>query len=78
MAHVVIKNLAKEFINRRKKHRLGDDTDVGFGDNVLVLDNINLEFFEGEMVCILGPSGCGNRLCCVSLPVLNPFFREKF
>lgn len=59
MAQVVIKNLAKEFINRRKNHRPNDDANVGYCDSVLVLDNINLEFFEGEMVCILGPSGCG-------------------
>ena len=24
-----------------------------------VLENINLEVFEGELVCVLGPSGCG-------------------
>ncbi len=59
MAHLVIKNLAKEFINRRQKHRPRDEADVCFGDSVMVLDDINLEFFEGEMVCILGPSGCG-------------------
>ena len=59
MAHLVIKNLAKEFINRRQNHRPSDEADICFGDSVLVLDNINLEFFEGEMVCILGPSGCG-------------------
>jgi ABC-type nitrate/sulfonate/bicarbonate transport system ATPase subunit len=59
VGHVAIKNLRKEFINRRRKPRLGDDPDVGFGDGILVLDGIDLEFFEGEMVCILGPSGCG-------------------
>jgi ABC-type nitrate/sulfonate/bicarbonate transport system ATPase subunit len=74
MAHVVIKNLAKEFINRRQKHRLGDDTDVGFGENILVLDNINLEFFEGEMVCILGPSGCGKSTLLRIIAGFEPVF----
>ncbi len=59
MGHVAIKNLRKKFINRRRNPRLDDDPDVGFGDGILVLDGIDLEFFEGEMVCILGPSGCG-------------------
>ena len=59
MGHVVIKNLRKEFINRRCKPRPDDDSNVDFGDGILILDNIDLEFLEGEMVCILGPSGCG-------------------
>lgn len=59
MGHVVIKNLRKEFTNRRRRPRLGDDPDVGFGDCISVFDNLELEFFDGEMVCILGPSGCG-------------------
>jgi NitT/TauT family transport system ATP-binding protein len=28
-------------------------------DNLKVLDNLNIEFKEGEVTCILGPSGCG-------------------
>ncbi|MCB2290932.1 ABC transporter ATP-binding protein [Clostridium sp. CS001] len=28
-------------------------------DNLKVLDNLNLEFKEGAVTCILGPSGCG-------------------
>jgi ABC-type nitrate/sulfonate/bicarbonate transport system ATPase subunit len=29
------------------------------GKEVRVLESINLEVFEGELVCVLGPSGCG-------------------
>ncbi len=29
------------------------------GNEVRVLEDINLDVFEGELVCILGPSGCG-------------------
>jgi ABC-type nitrate/sulfonate/bicarbonate transport system ATPase subunit len=75
MAHVVIKNLAKEFLNRRQNHRPGDDADVCcFGDSVLVLDDINLEFFEGEMVCILGPSGCGKSTLLRIIAGFEPSF----
>jgi ABC-type nitrate/sulfonate/bicarbonate transport system ATPase subunit len=58
MGHIVIKNLNKEFANRRRVRRDPDDPN-GFGKSIPVLDNINLEFQKGEMVCILGPSGCG-------------------
>ena len=59
MAHIQIENLTKIFLNRRTKPRTQYDPDEHSGDNVLVLNDINLEFDEGEMVCILGPSGCG-------------------
>lgn len=59
MGHIVIQNLRKEFIERRKKPRNKKDTKPDTGHRTLVLDDINLEFLEGEMVCILGPSGCG-------------------
>jgi ABC-type nitrate/sulfonate/bicarbonate transport system ATPase subunit len=58
MGHIVIKNLNKEFTNRRRVRRDPEDQN-GFGRSIPVLDNINLEFQKGEMVCILGPSGCG-------------------
>ena len=58
MGHIVIKNLKKEFQNRRHVRRDPEDPN-GFGKSIPVLNNINLEFNEGEMVCILGPSGCG-------------------
>ena len=74
MAHVVIKNLSKEFVNRRQKQRPGDEVAVGFGDSVLVLDDLNLEFFEGEMVCILGPSGCGKSTLLRIIAGFEPAF----
>lgn len=27
--------------------------------DVLAVDNLNIEIFEGELICLLGPSGCG-------------------
>ncbi len=59
MGHVLIKNLGKTYIDRRRKQRNSKDTDKPFGTQVQVLKDIDLEFEEGEMVCILGPSGCG-------------------
>ncbi|MDY6789742.1 MAG: ABC transporter ATP-binding protein [Thermodesulfobacteriota bacterium] len=58
MRHIVLKNITKEFKNRRRIRREPDDPE-GFGEIIRVLDNINLQFDHGEMVCILGPSGCG-------------------
>lgn len=60
MGNIKVDNLTKLFTNRRTKPRNTYETDeTTAGDDVLVLNNINLEFDEGEMVCILGPSGCG-------------------
>ncbi len=57
MGHILIQNITKEYVNRRRRPRNGEDNTR---DEVLtVLDNVNLEFQDGEMVCILGPSGCG-------------------
>lgn len=37
-------------------------------DDLLVLDNINFEVYKGEMLCIVGPTGCGKTtfLNCLS------------
>lgn len=58
MANIIIRNLCKEFVNRRRVRRSENDPNSP-GEKVVVLNNINLEFQEGEMICILGPSGCG-------------------
>ncbi|MCI5160387.1 MAG: ATP-binding cassette domain-containing protein, partial [Candidatus Electrothrix sp. AUS1_2] len=57
MAHIQIKNLCREFVNRRKREREGED--LSYGEPVSVLKDINIEIEDGEMVCLLGPSGCG-------------------
>jgi ABC-type nitrate/sulfonate/bicarbonate transport system ATPase subunit len=59
MGHIVIKNLRKEYFNRRRFRRSPEAPLAGCQESVRVLDDINLEFQEGEMVSILGPSGCG-------------------
>ncbi len=58
MGHIIIKNLEKGYVNRRSVQR-SPYAHEQKGDRILVLDRINMEFFDGEMVCILGPSGCG-------------------
>ena len=57
MGLIKIENLKKAYINRRMKMRARYDPLPG--ENVNVLDGIDLKFKEGELVCILGPSGCG-------------------
>jgi ABC-type nitrate/sulfonate/bicarbonate transport system ATPase subunit len=57
MSCIQVKNLKKSFIDRRCAGRGGEPASLG--NEILVLDHINLEFAEGELVCILGPSGCG-------------------
>jgi len=61
MGHIKIDRLRKEYTERRKKSRQNYDSEgkcKNCGSHV-VLDGINLEFEEGELVCILGSSGCG-------------------
>jgi len=58
MGHVIIENLTKEFVNRRRIKRKPGDPDQP-GEVLRVLDEVNLEFKDGEMVCVLGASGCG-------------------
>jgi len=59
MAHIIVKKLRKEYVERRKVNRNMESPYVPCGDVNVVLEDIDLEFQEGEMVCILGPSGCG-------------------
>lgn len=59
MSYIRIQNLSKIYLGRRSKPRGLHDPTEQTGDNVLVLNDINLAFEEGEMICVLGPSGCG-------------------
>ena len=59
MGKIDIQHLTKEFRNRRRSPRPGDDAELRFGDRIEVLRDIDLSFDRGEMICILGPSGCG-------------------
>lgn len=59
MGHILVNNLNKFYVNRRKIRRNCKDKNNHIGDLIQVVKDINLEFFDGEMVCILGPSGCG-------------------
>ncbi|MEW6115240.1 MAG: ATP-binding cassette domain-containing protein, partial [Thermodesulfobacteriota bacterium] len=60
MGHILIKDLTKEFVERRAARRqMNGDPDLHMGNHLPVLDGIDLEFANGELVCILGPSGCG-------------------
>ncbi|HTY22290.1 MAG TPA: ABC transporter ATP-binding protein [Desulfomonilaceae bacterium] len=60
MGHVIIKDLCKEFVERRSQARIANSDALSHkGETIQVLDHIDLEFKNGELVCILGPSGCG-------------------
>ena len=59
MGTICIRNLYKSYKNRRRKPRLADETALCYGDQIPVLENVNLQLEAGEMVCFLGPSGCG-------------------
>ena len=59
MGRIAIKNLGKTYVDRRRFKRSATDQNGREGACVKVLENIDLEFYDGEMICILGPSGCG-------------------
>ncbi|MEN8258247.1 MAG: ABC transporter ATP-binding protein [Thermodesulfobacteriota bacterium] len=58
MGHILIKNLSKDFVDRRRSNRPPDGSSPKHR-RVEVLENLNLEFQEGDLTCILGASGCG-------------------
>ena len=58
MGHILVNDLCMDFVDRRRKTRDSEES-VQLGTRIPVIDNVNLEFFDGELVCILGPSGCG-------------------
>ncbi|MFH1117312.1 MAG: ABC transporter ATP-binding protein [Pseudomonadota bacterium] len=60
MGHVFIKDLCKDFVERRGAPRVANGHgSIYRGQHLRVLDHVDLEFHDGELVCILGPSGCG-------------------
>ncbi len=60
MGQIIIRNLVKDFIERRvTKRQANSGGNVHAGQARRVLDNIDLEFDDGELFCRLGPSGCG-------------------
>lgn len=58
MGHIIIEGLRKEYVERRRRRR-GNEGAVTRGESLVVIDDLDLEFRDGEFVCILGPSGCG-------------------
>ena len=50
------------------------DLTKSFGD-VQVLKGIDLDVHKGEVIAIIGPSGCGNPLFCVVLTVWKILLR---
>ncbi len=60
MGQVVIQDLGKEYQERRRRPRAASrPAGACAGDQLSVLEHIDLDIAEGELVCILGPSGCG-------------------
>ncbi len=57
MSQIEIQHLYKSYRNRRHHRRGPNDYDPG--EEIPVLEDVNLCVENGEMVCILGPSGCG-------------------
>lgn len=54
-----IRSLRKAYQERRQIKRDPEDLAPLLGEEIVVLENIDLDMGEGEIVCILGPSGCG-------------------
>jgi ABC-type nitrate/sulfonate/bicarbonate transport system ATPase subunit len=49
----------KEEYARGKKVKVGLTDLTKCYDDLLVLDDINFEIYDGELLCIVGPTGCG-------------------
>ncbi len=50
---------SKEEYARGKKVKVGVTDLTKCYDELLVLDDINFEIYDGELLCIVGPTGCG-------------------
>lgn len=59
MGRIAVEKLNKAYANRRKLPRSTEDPQLRKGDDIIVLEDIDLRISDGEMVCFLGPSGCG-------------------
>lgn len=59
MGCITIEKLHKTYANRRRAPRDDDQPMQRAGEQVTVLEDIDLDIRSGEMVCFLGPSGCG-------------------
>jgi ABC-type nitrate/sulfonate/bicarbonate transport system ATPase subunit len=58
-AYISVKNIKKDFVDRRKKPRSINDPVSNTTNIVKVIDDVSFGVEEGEIVCLLGPSGCG-------------------
>jgi ABC-type nitrate/sulfonate/bicarbonate transport system ATPase subunit len=56
--------------NRRPKIRVESLTKM-FGD-LLVLSNLNFDIYDGEFLCVVGPTGCGKTTFCNVVSRLLP------
>ncbi len=54
-----VRNLRKAYQERRKARRDPEYPSPRYGEDILILDGVDIDIDEGEIVCILGPSGCG-------------------
>lgn len=57
--YIRVKGLRKAYQERRQIKRDPEDPAPRYGEEIVILENIDLDMGEGEVVCILGPSGCG-------------------
>ncbi|MEN8139594.1 MAG: ABC transporter ATP-binding protein [Thermodesulfobacteriota bacterium] len=73
MAFIEIEKLHKGYCERRRRART-DDGESCFGQEITVLDDINLQFEQGELVTILGPSGCGKSTMLRLIAGFDPDF----
>ena len=73
MGQIVIKQLKKTYLNRRKTPRANEDPGQSKGDLITVFENIDLNIQHGEMVCFLGPSGCGKSTLLRIIAGFEPF-----
>jgi ABC-type nitrate/sulfonate/bicarbonate transport system ATPase subunit len=60
VGHILVQDLTKTYFRRGGvAWQFNSEAEPVADDQLLVLDHIDLEVYDGELVCILGPSGCG-------------------